>query len=646
MNGAGLILRLLTACEVEEEEHEALGGDLESIMESRGLSEADILAAAKTYTPSGKLDEYVLLASGGHSGLVLAIGVPSMRILKYVAVFSPEPFQGYGMGGLGDAVLYGEGKQRGRTLTWGDIHHPNLSETNGDYDGEFMFVNDKANSRIAVIDLTDFMTKQIVTNPLLASSHGGAIVTPNTEYVLEVSQYATPLGGGFAPLADFQKSYRGAATFWKFDREKGRIDPARSFAVELPPYAQDISDAGKFASDGYVFLNSWDTEMAAGTLGEGKPFLESGASQNDMDYLHVVDLRKAESLVAAGRAVEINGMRVLPLDVAAKEHVLVFVPEPKSPHGCDVTPDGTGIVVAGKLDTHASVYEFSKIKDLIERGEFTGTDPFGVSVLDFQKSLRGQVEIGLGPLHTTFDDTGHAYTSVFLDSTVVRWNYTQLDEPPVSMPVQYNIGHLTAAEGDTAHPKGKWVVAMNKMSQDRYVGTGPLQPQNFQLIDISGPTMQLIADLPIGLGEPHYAQLIKADKLKTLQTYTPAGVNPYTDARGTGAVAPGEERVERSGKKVDVYMTVIRSHFTPDTIEVNEGDEVTLHITSIEQARDQTHGFAIDMYNVSVSLEPGRYEEVTFLADTPGVFPFYCTEFCSALHLEMAGYLLVRPKGG
>ncbi len=647
MTGPALILSLGLACGGEERrDDDELGGDLEEIMERRGLTEVDILAAAKTYTPSGKLDEYVLLASGGHSGHVLVIGVPSMRILKYVGVFSPEPFQGYGMGGLGDAILYGEGKQRGRTLTWGDIHHPNLSETNGDYDGEFMFVNDKANSRIAVIDLKDFMTKQIVTNPLLASSHGGAIVTPNTEYVLEVSQYATPLGGGYAALSEFQTRYRGAATFWKFDRTKGRIDPAQSFSVELPPYAQDISDAGKFASDGYVFVNSWDTEMAAGKLGEGQPVLESGASQNDMDYLHVINFKKAESLVAEGKAIEINGMRVLPLDVVAKEHVLVFIPEPKSPHGCDVTPDGTGIVVAGKLDTHASVFEFSKIKDLIERGEFASTDPYGVSVLDFQKALRGQVEIGLGPLHSTFDNTGHAYTSVFLDSAVVRWNYTKLDEPIQTIPVQYNIGHLTAAEGDTAHPQGQWLMAMNKMSQDRYVATGPLYPQNFQLIDISGPTMQLVADMPIGLGEPHYAMLIKADKLKTLEFYKPAGIDPYTGLRSEGAVAPGQERVERKGNKVDVYMTVIRSHFTPSIIEVNEGDEVTLHITSVEQSRDQTHGFAIDMYNLSLSLEPGRYEQATFVADTPGVFPFYCTEFCSALHLEMGGYLLVRPKGG
>jgi nitrous-oxide reductase len=622
------------------------GGDtLAAIMQDRGLTDADVLAAAKTYTPSGKQDEYVLFASGGQSGNMLAIGVPSMRILKYIAVFGPESWQGYGYGGLGDKLLYDDSKQGGKEVTWGDVHHPNLSETNGDYDGKYLFINDKANARVAVIDLADFTTKQIVTNPLVMSDHGGAFVTPNTDYVVESSQYAAPLGGAYAPLDQYNDKYRGAAMFWKFDKAAGRIDKDKSWAIELPPYAQDLSDAGKLDSDGFVFINSWDTERASGTNGAGKPVMESGASQNDMDFLHVIDWKKAEKLVEAGKTTTINGVRVISLETAAAEHVLTFIPEPKSPHGCDVTPDGKAIVVGGKLDTHTTIYDFAKIKAQIEAGDYASTDPYGVGVLDFQKSIRGQKEIGLGPLHTVFDNTGHAYTSVFLDSTVVKWNWQDLDEPSEALSVQYNIGHIAAAEGDTVSPDGHWVVAMNKMAQDRYLGVGPLLPQNFQLIDISGEHMTLTYDLPIPLGEPHYAQMIKADKLHTLQAYTPAGTNPYTDQVDPGAVASGQERIERNGKQVDVYMSEIRSHFTPDTIEVNQGDEVTLHLTSLEQAYDQTHGFALDMYNINLSMEPGKYEEVHFVADRAGVFPFYCTEFCSALHLEMMGYLLVKPTG-
>lgn len=641
-----VLLSLLAACQPGKESPAptaSTGGDLAAVMAARGLTDADVLAAAKTYTPTGRQDEYVILASGGHGGNLVAIGVPSMRILKYIAVFNPEPWQGYGYGGLADAILYGDARQGGKIIDWGDVHHPNISETDGDYDGEFIFVNDKANARVAVVDLRDWMVKQIVTNPLVMSDHGGAFVTPNTEYVVETSQYAAPLGGAYATLDAYKDVYRGAAVFWKFDRQKGKIDQEASWAIELPPYAQDLADAGKLVSDGWVFINSWNTEMSAGSEGKGKPFAESGASQNDMDYLHVINYKKAEELVKGGQFKVINGMKVLPLDVAAKENVLTFIGEPKSPHGCDVTPDGAGIVVGGKLDTHATVFEFAKVKEQIEKGEFAGKDPYGVNILDFQKSLRGQQEIGLGPLHTVFDDKGNAYTSAFLDSTVVKWNYQQPGGPTEALSVQYNIGHITAAEGDTKSPDGKYVVAMNKMAQDNFTNVGPLLPQTFQLIDISGPKMELIYSLPIPLGEPHYAQMIKVDKLKSQASYPP-GTNPFTGQVDPNAVTSGKERIERKGNKVDVYMSVIRSHFTPDYIEVNQGDEVTLHLTSLEQAKDQVHGFALDMYNINVSMEPGKYEEVTFKADRPGVFPMYCTEFCSALHLEMMGYFLVKPS--
>jgi len=523
------------------------------------------------------------------------------------------------------------------------VHHPNLSETNGDYDGQFLFVNDKANGRVAVVDLEDFATKQIVANPLVGSDHGGAFVDPNTNYVIETSQYPTPLGRDYAPLSSYKDKYRGVAVFWKFDRAKKRIDPSQSFGVELPPYTQDLADAGKLGSDGWAFINSFNTEMAIGGTLQGKPPIESGASQNDMDYMHIIDWRKAEALVKAGKAGTIKGMKVLPLAVSAAEGVLTLVGEPKSPHGCDVTPDGTAIVVGGKLDTHATVFEFSKIKKLIEDKQYEGKDAYGVPILAFKDAIRGQVEIGLGPLHTVFDNAGNAYTSVFIESKVAKWSLKDL-KLTEKLPVHYNIGHIMAAEGDTVSPDGKYVVAMNKMSIDRFNPVGPLYPQNFQLVDITGEKMRLLSDTPIGIGEPHYSQMIKADKLHPRQTY-PVGTDIYTGERDPNAVEGGKERIVRNGTSVDVYMTAIRSHFVPDQIEVNEGDTVNIHITNLETAEDTTHGFTINMHNIDLSLEPGKHENVSFVADTPGVFPMYCTEFCSALHLEMAGYLLVKPKG-
>ena len=616
------------------------------LMKDRNLSEADVTAALKTYTPSGRKDEFLVFASGGHSGQLLVIGVPSMRILKYVAVFTPEPWQGYGVGDKGSAEVLKEGSRHGKPITWGDMHHPALSETKGEYDGEFVFVNDKANPRIAVINLKDFVTEQIVESKLIEADHGGAFVTPNTEYVIETSQYAAPLGGAYADLKEYNEKYRGAMTFWHFDRAKRRIIPDESFAIEFPPYMQDLADSGKLTSDGWAFCNSINTERATGGVLEGNPPLESGASQNDMDYLHVVNWRKAAE-VAKTKAKVIAGMRVIPLQVAIDEGLLFFVPEPKSPHGLDVTPDGEDLVVGGKLDTHATVFNFKKIQGLIAAKKFEAKDPYGVPILPFAESIRGQVELGLGPLHTAFDGDGNAYTSLFIETKVAKWNVKDL-KLIEKISTQYNIGHLVAAEGDTVAPKGKYLIAMNKWALDRFNPVGPLLPQNFQLIDLSGDAnggkMQVLYDLPIGLGEPHNAQMIRADKIKPWNIYKPVGLDAVTKEKSPFAVEGGKERVERKGNVVDVYMTAIRSHFTPDVVRVKEGDKVRIHLTNLEQAHDATHGFALNSYNINASLEPGKHTELEFIADRAGVFPMYCTEFCSALHLEMAGYFLVEPK--
>jgi nitrous-oxide reductase len=614
-----------------------------AIARERGLTEADIVAAVKTFQPTGKMDDYILFGSGGHSGQVLVIGVPSMRLLKVIAAFTPEPWQGFGYGSEEHKALLESGRMAGHEITWGDSHHPALSETDGDYDGQFLFINDKANPRIAVIDLRDFETKQIVTNPNMGTNHGGTFVTPNTEYVIEGAQYSVPLWTDYADVDRYQEDYRGLVTMWKFDRDRGRLDEAASFSIELPPYWHDLSDAGKGPSFGWAFLNSFNTEMATGGVEDGNPPFEAGASQNDMDYLHIINWQKAVEVAAAGNTRMARGRRVIPLQTAIDEGILYFAPEPKSPHGVDVTPDGRFLVVSGKLDPHVTVYSFEKIQQAIQSGEFASTDPYGVPILDFNSVIEGQLEVGLGPLHTQYDNQGNAYTSIFLETQVTKWSLDPLAVVD-KIDVHYNVGHLAAAEGDTKSPDGKYLVAMNKWSLDRFNNVGPLLPQNFQLIDISGDEMELIYDMPIGVGEPHYAQIIKADKLEPFQIYPEIGFDPSTMSTAANAVQAGEERTERRGTNVDVYMTAVRSHFNPEYIRVREGDNVTIHITSVEQAHDATHGFGIAKYNINLSIEPGESQTVSFVADEAGVFPFYCTEFCSALHLEMTGYLLVSPR--
>ncbi len=621
---------------------------LKDVMKKRGLTEKDILAAAKTYTPTGGRDEYIVLSSGGQSGQLIVYGIPSMRILKYVAVFTPEPWQGYGFDDESKAVL-AQGRINGKDITYGDTHHPAISETNGDYDGRYVFINDKANPRIAVVDLHDFETKQIVVNPFFSSAHGGTFVTPNTEYVMEAAQYPAPFSRDFVPLEDFNDKYRGGLTYWKFDNEKGRLDPSQSFTFELPPYSQDLSDAGKGPSMGWGFTNSFCSERYVGGNERGRPPFEAGCSSKDTDFLHVTNWKKAAELVKAGKVKKVNGSYLIPIKQAIREKLLYLVPEPKSPHGVDVTPDGKRIVVSGKLDSHTWVYSFDKIMKAIKAGKFEGKDAYGIPIIALKDALDKSVNVGLGPLHTQFDSKPCvAYTSIYVDSMITKWDYCKgkvLDQ----LPIHYNVGHLMTMEGDTIKPDGKYLVALNKLAIDRFNPVGPLHPQNHQLIDISGDKMELLYDMPLPLGEPHYAVAIKADKLKPAIRYK-SGWNSRADKRSEYKTRAGREKTERtcdaSGKcTVEVYGTTIRSHITPEIIEVQEGDTVKLHFTNLERAEDEVHGFAMYGQNVQLSMEPGKTASATFVADRAGVYPYYCTEFCSALHLEMEGYLLVKPKG-
>ncbi|HYM69926.1 MAG TPA: Sec-dependent nitrous-oxide reductase [bacterium] len=644
--GAGMVARRPVA--------DAQTSDLLTVAKSRGLSPDEARAALATYVPPGKYDEALMFASGGQSGQVLVFGIPSMRLLRVIAVFSPESWQGYGYSDESRSVLRDTSPESVADipgLTWGDTHHPAISQMNGDYDGEWLFINDKANARMAVISLKDFETKQIVQNPTAAIDHG-ATVSPNTDYVLESTQYAVPFPRTkYVPLDQehYNNEYRGVATFWKFDRTRGRIDQAHSFQIELPPYWQDLASFGKGPSEGWVFINSFNTERAIGGTLEHKPPIEIGASANDMDYLHVINWKKAEALVAAGKTTVVNGIKVISLKDAAENGVLYFVPEPKSPHGVDVAPRGDYIVIGGKLDPNATVYSWAKVRQLINAGKSVGKDAYGVPILSFKDAVAAQVKLGLGPLHTNFDDKGNAYTSLFIESAVAKWTlgapYHSADEAwkvVDKLPVQYNIGHLAAYQGDTAKPMGKYLVAINKWSVDQYKGIGPLRPQNLQLIDISGPKMRMLYAAPVGNAEPHFAEIIPLGKLRAWDVYPP-GTNELTMRPDPNAVQPGKERIARHGKTVEVWMTAMRSHYTPDHIVANKGDKVVIHITNIEQALDATHGFAVHAYNINLSLEPGKVETITFTADRPGVFPYYCTEFCSALHLEMAGYLEVKP---
>ncbi len=628
---------------------------LEQLARSRDMTPAEARAAIETCTPPGKYDEFTMFASGGHSGSIYVIGIPSMRIIKEIPVYAPNSWQGWGQGASegGDILAAGTFDKDIGTQTWGDLHHPQLSLTNGDYDGEWCFASDKSCGRVAVIDLRDFRTKQIVKTPNTISDHNG-FLTENSEYYVSSTFQPSPGGPGvYAPIEEYADRYRGAITFHSFDRKAGRIRLENSFQIELPPYWQDLSIGARGEdNDDVCFTNSMNTELACGGVLEGKPPMEIGSSMNEMDFLHVIFWKKAKALVESGdkRVVVKNGIRVIPLDVARDEGLLYFVPESKSPHGCDTTPGGEYVIVSGKLDPHVTAYSIEKIKNAVAKKDFDGKDRYGIPILKYDACREAYVEVGLGPLHTVFDDKGNGYTSLFLDSAVAKFTLGPPYNPPEKawklvdkIGIHYNIGHLQTPGSNTNSPKGRYLVALNKWTVDRHMGVGPLHPQNLQLIDITGEKMRLLWEGPI-IGEPHNAQIIESTKIAAWRTYPPETDVASMKAPDPNATQQGKERIERSPGLVHAHMTVMRSHYTPDIIRATEGDRIIMDLTNVESAEDATHGFGLAGYNVTASIDPGATQRVEFVAKKAGVYPWYCTEFCSALHMEMTGWLLVEPK--
>jgi nitrous-oxide reductase len=583
----------------------------------RQAAVSDIAAAAqKVYVAPGDLDEYYMFASGGHSGQIYVYGIPSMRHIVTIPVFTPYPATGYGFDDDTKKMLNG--------FTWGDVHHPSLSETNGDYDGRWLFVNDM-NGRIARIDLRDFKTKQIIGPvPNVSGNHASAFVTPNTEYSVMASRFSIPIPKGTPVGVDrYATEYKGVVTGIKIDPKTGEM--SIGWQIVMPPFDYDLGDAGKKVSDGWVFFTSYNTERATGKL-------EVTASQRDRDYIAAIDWRLAEKLAAEGQGAVIGGVKVL--DPAKFPGLVYFMPCGKSPHGVDVSPDGKYIIGSGKLQGVTTAFNWEKVQTAIRNKDFQGEED-GIPVLKYESIKDAEVPVGLGPLHTQFGPDGYAYTSLFVDSAIAKWKlgtWEVVDKVPMS----YSIGHLAAAEGDTVSPDGKWLVGLNKLSHGRHLPVGPSQPESSQLVDISEEKMKLLYD-SFTEPEPHYAQIIKADKLKPIEVY-PKEENKHPlaiwDVKDAG--------VTRTGNKVLVKMVAVRSTLTPTDFEIRQGDEVTVAITNIEQTTDELHGFGLLDYNINIVVDPGETKTVTFKADKKGVFPYYCTNFCSALHQEMQGYMIVR----
>lgn len=604
-------------------------------------------AAKAVYVAPGQYDEFYAFLSGGFSGQVTVYALPSGRLLKTIPVFSQFPENGYGYNEETKPML----ETTFGTVPWDDTHHAELSQTDAVPDGRWLFINGNNTPRVARIDLTRFETEEILQIPNAAGGHASPFTTGNSEYIVSATRFSVPIPNADVPIESYKANFKGTLSFIKAD-VPGKMDIA--FQLLMPGYNYDLGHAGKGPSDGWFFFTTYNTEQAYTKL-------ELNASKNDKDYIAAVNWKLAEQCVKDGKAkafpsryahnfmdpasriatveYRTSVQMLSPADCAG---VVYLLPTPKSPHGVDIDPTGEYIVGGGKLATVIPVHSATKIKAAIAAKAFDG-DIGGIPVLKYEATIVGEVQKpGLGPLHTEFDGKGNAYTTMFISSEVVKWklgSWEVLDRAPT----YYSPGHLMIPGGDSKQPWGKYLLAMNKITKDRYLPTGGELAQSAQLYDISGDKMKLILDFPTQ-GEPHYAQALPASILKDKQ------VKFFSLANNTSpwvTRSEAEGSITRKGKVVHIKMIAIRSHFAPDNLEgVEVGDSVFFHVTNIEQDWDILHGFAVlGMNTAELILQPGETRTLLWIPRSPGVYPFYCTDFCSALHQEMQGYVRVSAAG-
>ena len=604
--------------------------------------------AQRVYVPPGEHDEFYAFISGGFSGQLAIHGLPSGRLFKVIPVFSVDAEKAYGFNEETKPMLNTSFGQ----VPWDDSHHPDLSQTNGEIDGRWCFINANNTPRIARISLSSFETEEIIELPNSAGNHSSSFVTENTEYVVAGTRFAVPFPQRDISIDDYKGNFKGAISFIKIDPETGRMN--LEFQIMMPGFNYDLAHPGRGASHGWMFFSTYNTE-------EANSLLEVNASQNDKDFIAAINWKKAESLIANGdfetvpaeyahnvydesthMATSTIKKEVKVIDPAKYPGLVYMLPTPKSPHGCDVDPTGEYIIGSGKLAASLTAHSFTKMLDAIANEKFDG-DAYGIPIINYDDVVGGVVQqAGLGPLHTEFDGKGNAYTTFFISSEVVKWKVGTW-EVVDRQPTYYSVGHLMIPGGNSRKPFGKYVLAMNKITKDRYLPTGPELCQSAQLYDITGEKMELLLDFPT-IGEPHYAAGAPADLIKPNQTKIyKLEENNHPHAAKTER----EARVERKGNEVHIYMTMIRSHFAPDNIEgVKVGDKVYFHVTNLEQDYDVPHGISMIGANTSeLLIMPGQTETFVWEPMREGVWPFYCTDFCSALHQEMQGYVRVSGRG-
>ncbi|WP_414883968.1 MULTISPECIES: TAT-dependent nitrous-oxide reductase [Pseudomonas] len=581
-------------------------------------------AQLKTHVGPGELDQYYGFWSGGHQGEVRIMGIPSMRELLRVPVFNVDSATGWGLTNeskriMGDSAHFQNG----------DCHHPHLSMTDGKYDGKYLFINDKANSRVARIRLDIMKCDKMLTVPNVQAVHGLRLQkVPHTKYVFANAEFVIPHpnDGSTFDLQD-KNSY---TMFNAIDAEK--MEMAFQVIVDGNLDNTDADYTGKYAAS-----TCYNSEKAY-DLG--------GMMRNERDWVVVFNIPRIEAAIKAGKFITLDGSKVPVVDGRKNEGkdstFTRYIPVPKNPHGINMTPDGKYFIAAGKLSPTCTIIATAKLDDLFD-------DKFK----DPRDAVVGEPELGLGPLHTTYDGRGNAYTTLFIDSQVVKWNveeairaYTgeKVNYIKQKLDVQYQPGHNHASLTETRDADGQWLMVLSKFSKDRFLPTGPLHPENDQLIDISGEEMKLVHDGP-AFAEPHDCVMARRDQIKTKKIWDrndPFFAETVAIAAKDGIKLETDNKVIRDGNKVRVYMTSMAPAYGLPEFTVKQGNEVTVTITNIDQIEDVTHGFVMTNHGVSMEISPQQTSSITFIADKAGLHWYYCSWFCHALHMEMVGRMKVE----
>ena len=597
-----------------------------SVMSRETWAAAVKEAKNKTHVAPGELDDYYCFLSGGHQGEVRVLGLPSMREIMRIPVFNVDSATGWGITNESKAILGDSAKYLN-----GDCHHPHISMTDGSYDGKYLFINDKANTRVARIRLDIMKCDKITTIPNVQAIHGLRLQkVPHTKYVFCNAEFIIPHPND-GKLIDNLDAAEKFTMYNALDAET--MEVAWQVIVDGNLDNTDMCYTGRFAAS-TCYNSEGATDIA-------------GMMRNERDWVTIFNIPRIEEEIKKGNFITLGDSKVPVVDGRKKDgknsRVTRYVPVPKNPHGLNTSPDGKYFIANGKLSPTCTMIAIDRLDDLFD-------DKFA----DEREVVVGEPELGLGPLHTTFDGRGNAYTTLFIDSQVVKWNMEEairhyngedVNYIKQKLDVHYQPGHNHASLTETKDADGKWLLVLSKFSKDRFLPVGPLRPENDQLIDISGDVMEIVHDGP-SFAEPHDAIMVRRDQITTKKIWErddPFFAETVARAKEDGITLETDNKVIRDGNKVRVYMTSIAPSFGMSEFTVNQGDEVTVTVTNLDRIEDVTHGFCMVNHGISMEISPQQTASVTFTADKPGVFWYYCNWFCHALHMEMVGRMLVKP---